>query len=204
MNAETPSSASRDDVERDEQPVVPRIIARARAPQSATTRFDLVAEPRRGRSARRGGGSRRRRIERSTASAIASAKASADGSSTSTPVSPSLTVSSAPPRPSATTGRPQACASSGTMPKSSSPGSSTAARAPIQLADVFVGDAGRGTRRRPPAMPLERARARGRRRRSSAARRPAAGVDGDVDALVGHQRGHDEREAARATAASGW
>ena len=37
------------------------------------------------------------------------------------------TVSSAPPRPSATTGRPQAWASTGTMPKSSSPGSTTAA-----------------------------------------------------------------------------
>ena len=50
-----------------------------------------------------------------------------DDSSTSTPVTPSITVSSAPPRASATTGRPQACASTGAMPKSSSPGSSTAA-----------------------------------------------------------------------------
>ena len=61
--------------------------------------------------------------------AIASANAGADVSSTSVPVSPSTIVSSAPPRASATTGRPHACASSGTMPKSSSPGKSvTAAR----------------------------------------------------------------------------
>ena len=49
------------------------------------------------------------------------------------------TVSSAPPRPSATTGRPHACASSGTMPKSSSPGSSATAAPAVQVADLLVG-----------------------------------------------------------------
>src|SRR5262249_16215466 len=61
------------------------------------------------------------------ARAIASAKASADGSSTRIPLFSGTMVSTAPPRPSATTGVPQACASTGTIPKSSSPGISTTA-----------------------------------------------------------------------------
>src|SRR5262245_52872124 len=61
------------------------------------------------------------------ARAIASANAGADPSSTRMPVVPGTTVSTAPPRPRATTGVPHACASTGTMPKSSSPGSSVTA-----------------------------------------------------------------------------
>ena len=67
-------------------------------------------------------------------------------------------------------------------------------RAPVQLADLLVGAASEKLRRRA----RRRARARrapGRRRRSSAARRPARqAVDREVDALVGDQRRHDERE----------
>src|SRR5262249_50123553 len=114
----------REDVEGDKQPVV----AIYHADGSATSAD--IWSPKRARLncsawARMAVRSKRR----STASAIASANAPDDSSSTSSPVSPGLTVSTAPPRPSATTGRPHACASSGTMPKSSSPGRSvTAAR----------------------------------------------------------------------------
>ena len=126
MNARQPEQRVGDDVERDEQAVVPdhrRVRPRHRVDQ----RFHLVAEALAaepfGVCADRG------RIERPVdrRARSPSANASGVGSSTSTPVSPATTVSSAPPRPSATTGRPQACASSGTMPKSSSPGSSTTA-----------------------------------------------------------------------------
>ncbi len=61
---------------------------------------------------------------RSSRSASASACGSSGG--TSTPVSPSRTVSRAPPSSRATTGVPQAWASTGTIPKSSTPGSRTA------------------------------------------------------------------------------
>src|SRR4051812_991653 len=114
----------RQDVERDEQAVVAIYHDDGSATSAA------ISSPKRERL----NCSAWRRIvpasnRRSTASATASANASADSSSTNSPVSPGFTVSSAPPRLSATTGRPHACASSGTIPKSSSPGSSaTAAR----------------------------------------------------------------------------
>src|SRR5439155_5170470 len=105
----------RQDVEQDEQAV----MAVYHADGSATSA--AISSPKRDRLNRSACrriavGSNERSNERSTAETIASANASAAGSSTRTPVSPGFTVSSAPPRASATTGRPHACASSGTMP----------------------------------------------------------------------------------------
>ena len=57
---------------------------------------------------------------------IAAASASSVWRWKKVPLTPSTTVSSAPPEPKAMTGRPEAIASSGTMPKSSSPGNSSA------------------------------------------------------------------------------
>ena len=57
----------------------------------------------------------------SSSDLMAAAKASPVDSVTSSPVAPCVTVSHAPPRASAMTGRPHACASTGAMPKSSSP-----------------------------------------------------------------------------------
>ena len=76
----------------------------------------------------------------------------------------------APPRPRATTGVPQASASSGTMPKSSSPGSGRRPRSAVQLAQLLVvgsaGEADRLTGARPEAGTPP-----GRTRRSSGATR---------------------------------
>ena len=75
--------------------------------------------------------------------------------------------------PSATTGRPHACASSGTMPKSSSPGRMVATddRYRSRISSFVRQPRNRTSS---PAERLEPRRARGRRRRSSAAGRRAA------------------------------
>jgi hypothetical protein len=66
-------------------------------------------------------------LKRSPGSESTAARsAAAVGSWKSTPVSPWTTVSAPPPSPKATAGLPQAMASSGTIPKSSTPGMSTA------------------------------------------------------------------------------
>src|SRR5262249_3346429 len=108
----------REDVERDEQAVVPP--QHPTSPPAERIRGS-ISSPKRARLKR----SACARIRcasnrRLTALPIALANASAVSSPTSTPVSPSTTVSVAPPRPRATTGQPHACASSGTIPKSSS------------------------------------------------------------------------------------
>src|SRR5688572_19089978 len=117
----------RDHVKSDEQAVVPsyhRVPAGAAIVSSITARICSRYRSREKRAAVRAtaAGSKRRRATRS----IAAVSDSTSGSANSTPFSPSCTVSSAPPRPSATTGRPHACASTGTIPKSSSPGKRTA------------------------------------------------------------------------------
>ena len=125
------------------------------------------------------------------------ASASGDSEATSTPVTPSTTVSSAPPRASATTGRPHACASTGTMPKSSSPGQQDDTRLAVQR---------RGSPRRcslPRNSTPGPARLRAAGRLGPAAddaQRDAglpAGVDGHVDPLVGNQRRHHQRRRRR-------
>ena len=113
-----------EDVEGDEQPVIP---VHHDWSGLADHRFNLVAEPRAAKSfgvapdhgrvelaidgapdrLGKGGGAWRRRRE--------------------SRFPPDTTVSIAPPRAYATTGRPHACASSGTIPKSSSPGRITTA-----------------------------------------------------------------------------
>ena len=110
----------------------------------------------------------------------------------------------APPRPSATTGRPQACASSGTMPKSSSPGRARRRGAPVEVADLVVRKPARETHARPSAR-----RARARRRSGpsptifSGTPARSAGLDGDVDPLVGHERRHDQARSVSGGVPSG-
>ena len=174
MNADTPSSASEMTWNATSSRLC-RFTMRASSRRASCRRRALPSRRRtaRGRTVRRGAGWRRRRSGAIAARADGVGERLGRGSSTSKPVSPGTTVSSAPPRPSATTGRPHACASSGTMPKSSSPGSSTTAarryssrtsssRQAAEKLDVGA-DSAAGARAR---------RARGRRRRSSAARRP--------------------------------
>src|SRR5688572_21064471 len=98
-----------DDVEDDEQAVVAsyhRVPAGAMTVSWMTSRICCTCRWRANRSAdlRMCSGSNDSRAARSSAAA----SASTSGSANSTPFSPSTTVSSAPPRPSATTGRPQA------------------------------------------------------------------------------------------------
>ena len=145
----------------------------SRRKRSREKRSALRADGGRGRTAsRRHVVERRRRTPRPSRS------------STSTPVTPSTTVSQAPPAPSATTGVPHACASTGTMPKSSIPGSSTRGAA----------DTARGSPRRS-ASPGTRTSGPGQRARAAPAPGPCptiverhadapAGLDGDVEALV--------------------
>ena len=197
MNADTPSSASEMTWKATSSRLC-RIISHARTsalPASIARALPSRRRSARGRTVRRGAGWRPRRTgawprgrwRRQTPRRTARRRES--------PVSPATTVSSAPPRPSATTGRPHACASSGTMPKSSSPGRSDDRGAAIQVADLLVASGGRGTATFAGSRGARARRARGRRPTifsGTPARR--AGVDGEVDALVGHQRRHDERE----------
>ena len=143
MNAITPSSASETTWKATSRRLCRLTMRGVRSSRMASSmsRCHLVAEPRAAEPLgvpADGAG-----VEPAIAArrAIAVGERLGVGSSTRTPVSPATTVSSAPPRPSATTGRPHACASSGTMPKSSSPGSSDDRRAPVQLADLVVRDA---------------------------------------------------------------
>src|SRR5688572_14683524 len=114
-----------DHVQEHEQPVVaPQHAARA-----SRAELTAIRNSRSNRSVENASACRRIAAESNASGlkdVIAAANASTDASSTSTPVTPGMTVSSAPPRPSAMTGRPQAMASTGAIPKSSSPGSRTA------------------------------------------------------------------------------
>ena len=113
---------------------------------------------------------------------------------------PATTVSSAPPRAYATTGRPHACASSGTMPKSSSPGSITTAARRYSS---------RTSSLRAASEKLTSCSLSSRARRSSLPRSgpsptifsgtPAmpAGVNGEIEPLIGHERRHDQAHTAR-------
>ena len=90
---------------------------------------------------------------------------------------------------------PQACASTGTIPKSSTPGSRTAVAASVQVANLLV------------AAPAEELDVGGRPGAASRGLFGAspddfeghadspAGLDRHVDPLVRHQRGHDEEAA---------
>ena len=150
--------------------------------------------PARGRQPVAGGLSSTRRIP--------AAKASTP-SPVNTPVPPSTTVSMAPPRPRATTGVPHACASTGTRPKSSSPGSSTIARATVHLPYVVIREERPGTRRRGhPTVPAPRASGPWPTTVSGTPTSPA-GRHGDIDALVRHQGRHDQRETFARDAAPG-
>ncbi len=116
------------DVEGDEQPVVSLYHEASPAGADIVSSISVRNALAEARAAERlgvppDGGGVERRAERPRECRPPAPPAISDG--TSTPVTPSTTVSSAPPRPSATTGRPQAWASTGTMPKSSSPGSRT-------------------------------------------------------------------------------
>ena len=95
-------------------------------------------------------------------------------------------------------GRPHACASSGTMPKSSSPGSSVTAGAAIQVADVLVGHAAEKLGTAGARGPLERGASGPSPTIVSGTPASAARLDGHVDALVGHERRHDQRRIVRA------
>src|SRR4029079_7466529 len=114
------------DVERDEQAGVPSYH---RAPCGAWEVWSMSASISDAKRLRPNVSACARAIAGSKGSVCtarrASAKASGRSSRTSTPVTRSSTVSLTPPRPRATTGRPQAWASTGTIPKSSSPGSIT-------------------------------------------------------------------------------
>ena len=132
MNAVIAEQRVGDDVEGDEQAVVALLPSRA-APAAADRVVDDRARIARACERSRRSASAWRRI------AVVSKRASRrlrerrrkrldDVLATSTPVSPSITRFERAARASATTGRPHACASTGTMPKSSSPGSSTARR----------------------------------------------------------------------------
>ena len=190
-----------EDVERDEQPVVPvhhaRLVA---ASVSRDQRFDLVAEPLAAEPFGVTPDGRRVEPVGRAARLMASANAAGDGSSTRKPGFAVDDRFDARRRaPSATTGRPHACASSGTMPKSSSPGSSDHRCAAVQRRGSLVGQAAEEPDVGPSRAGVRAPRARGRRRRSAAACRPGAQASmASVDALVGHQRRHDERETARA------
>ena len=158
-------------------------------------RFHLVAEARAAEPLGVTRGWRRRRSGGRAARPIASANALGDRLVDQQCRSRRARRSrSAPPRPSATTGRPHACASSGTMPKSSSPGSSDDRRPAVQVANVVVATRGRGTARSPPARALERGALRAVADDVQRHAGEAARVDGDVDALVGDEGRHDERE----------
>ena len=101
------------------------------------------------------------------------------GSSTRTPVSPSTTVSARAAFRSATTGRPHAWASTGTMPKSSTPGQQGRGRRSIQRRESPRSSASRGTARPAPAAALQAAQL-------------GAGAD-DRQRLAEHPRGVDGR-----------
>ena len=174
MNAVRPRQRVGDDVERDEQPVVPD--HRAAASDRTARRRALPSRRRsaRGRSARRGGGWRRRRTRRARrVDRSPSANASVDGSSTSRPVSPGTTVSSAPPRaerdhrPAARLGLERDDAEvllAGQQRRRRRGGTDRESPRPTGGRETCVGRVGAGARARP---------VRVRRRRSSAARRRA-------------------------------
>ena len=204
-----PSSGVGDDVERDEQAVV-ALYHRASPAGGHRCRVDGVSDvaARSARGENRSACARMRpRSKRPCPRARGDARRRrrpASGSSTSTPVSPSTTVSSAPPRASATTGRPQACASSG-----------------HDAEVLFAGqEHGRGARDTARASSSSDARPRnshvgaGQRARARRALGPvaddrqrhagtAARVDREVDAFVGHERGHDEQRRRSGAAAVG-
>ena len=76
-------------------------------------------------------------------------------------------------------------------------------RAAVEVADLLVGHAGRETRRRRRRAARARARSGPSPTISAARRRARAGVDGEVDALVGNERRHDQREALGSRARPG-
>ena len=196
----------RDDVERDEQAVVTNHRAASACIVSARTSAS-ISSPNRSRPKR----SACRRMASAVEAIGSSARRDGIGERLDArfrrrarPVSPATTVSSAPPRPSATTGRPHACASSGTMPKSSSPGSSTTALA-VERPGCPRRRPGRGTWRLGLAAALAApARSGPSPTIVSGMLGPCAGLDGQVDSLVRHERRHHERKCARAPSASGW
>ena len=112
-------------------------------------------------------------------------------------------VSGPPPSPKTTAGRPQASASRGTIPASSTPGIRTARQPAVQLAQLLVADACRGS-----------AASGGARARSRASSGPvpddpqgpagaAVGVEHQLEALVGGEGGDDEVVGAGAVVAGG-
>ena len=207
-----PSSASRDDVEGDEQAVVAphhrarlrrQLRRRGRAPPDRHGAKSARNRSRENRSAlaRIAAGSngvRRHRVERRRRSA------STELSSTSTPVTPS-THGFAARRP--LPARPPACRRPAPRPgrcrSPRRPGSSTAAARLIQ----------RRESPRPMRQPRNSTPGAGQPSQprlfgpspDDAQRRPEppAGIDGDVEALVGHERGHDEEAGVGSARGSG-
>ena len=148
----------------------------------------LLGEPRRGRAARAG-------IVRQVVQRRARAR-DGDWPSTSLPVTPSSTMSSAPPARGATTGVPHACASAMTIPNSSIDGQTSA------IADRYSSRS-RSSSTQPVNVAWPPARARSWsscRTRADHDRRQAGqprGLDGVLDALVTHEARDDEDVAAR-------
>ena len=105
----------------------------------------------------------------------AARREAAVGSRKTRPVRPGITVSSPPPSPKTTAGRPQAMASRGTMPKSSTPGMTTARQPAVEVAQGA----------RPTTRPGRSPRAApARRRRASSGPLPTM-VSGPARAPVG-------------------
>ena len=143
-----------DDVERDEQAVVAPYhrVSCGRACSVSSTAAVISVRNRSRPNARRGRGCAARSKRSSRRGSSAGGERLRRGVVDQHPGLPSHDVSRAPPRPRATTGRPHAWASTGTMPKSSSPGSSTAAAPRYSVPHVFVGEAARETATSAPAL----------------------------------------------------
>ncbi len=198
MNADQPEQRVGDDVERDQQPVVANHGASAVVSGFAHQRLDLVAEPGAAELLGVRDGWRRRRTVSAIASAIAVGKG-VDGQVVDqhAGLARHHRLDARRRGPSATTGRPQAWASSGTMPKSSSPGSSTTLARRIEFAHRRRPARGRETVRRPraPRSSADRVRTVADDLQRHAGQ--GAGVDGELDSLVGHERRHDQRKRLR-------
>ena len=178
MNAVTPASRPRT-WECDEQPVVAVYHAaalRSAPPSRRRSGRGRTAPHDYGWLRHRTSGSSRRRLRRRTPR---------PSSRRQDPVLAGMTVSSAPPAAERHNRPPASCASSGTIPKSSSPGSSVIAATAVQLAEFVIDRRPRKARRDP--LSAERCALRSRRRQSSAGRPASAGADREIDTLVGDQ-----------------
>ena len=117
-------------------------------------------------------------------------------SANSTPVSPSFTVSSAPPRARAIVGHPHACASTGTRPKSSSPGMITAA---ARRYSSRISSARHPAQKRHPGSGLLLESLSLGAVSDDAERGADLLTCGDrqIDSLIGHERRHNEEMTLR-------